>query len=462
MTFTIAIIGRPNVGKSTLFNRLVGKRLAIVDDIPGVTRDRREGEGNISDISFRLFDTAGLEDVIDDSIESRMREQTERAVGDADVALLLIDGRVGVTPTDEHFANWLRRQKVPVIVGVNKCEGNQGESGRLEAYSFGLGEPIALSAEHGQGLDGLYDALIPHHEAAQAKLDANRDQEDIFEDRGEESDDEEVISRPMQLAIVGRPNVGKSTLVNQLLGSERMLTGPEAGITRDSIATDWTWDGRDIKLVDTAGLRRRARVHEKLEHLSVNDTFRAIQYAQIVVLVLDADQPLEKQDLTIARRVVDEGRGLVIAINKWDAVKDRAAALQLVNDRLQTSLPQIRGVKIVTISAKTGKGVDRLLPAVFDVFDTWNTRVPTGALNRWLSGMLEAHPPPMGTHGKRLTIRYATQIKARPPTFALFSSTVGKLSDSYLRYLTNGLRDDFGLDGVPIRIITRSGKNPFI
>lgn len=462
MTFTIAIIGRPNVGKSTLFNRLVGKRLAIVDDTPGVTRDRREGEGNISDISFRLFDTAGLEDVIDDSIESRMREQTERAVGDADVALLLIDGRAGVTPTDEHFANWLRRQKIPVIVGVNKCEGHQGESGRLEAYAFGLGEPIALSAEHGQGLDGLYDALLPYHEAAQARIDANRNEEDIFEDRGEEEDDEVVAARPMQLAIVGRPNVGKSTLVNQLLGSDRMLTGPEAGITRDAIATPWSWDGRDIKLVDTAGLRRRARVHEKLEHLSVNDTFRAIQYAQIVVLVVDADQPLEKQDLTIARRVVDEGRGLLIAINKWDAVKDRKGTLELVQDRLHSSLPQIRGVKIVTMSAKTGKGVDRLLPTVFEVFDTWNARVPTGALNRWLSGMLEAHPPPLGSHGKRLTIRYATQIKSRPPTFALFSSTAGKLSDSYLRYLINGLRDDFGLDGVPIRMITRSGKNPFI
>lgn len=462
MTFTIAIIGRPNVGKSTLFNRLVGKRLAIVDDTPGVTRDRREGEGNISDISFRLFDTAGLEDVIDDSIESRMREQTERAVGDADVALLLIDGRAGVTPTDEHFANWLRRQKIPVIVGVNKCEGSQGESGRLEAYAFGLGEPIALSAEHGQGLDGLYDALVPFHEAAQAKLDADSELEDVFEDRGEEADDEVIAARPMQLAIVGRPNVGKSTLVNQLLGSERMLTGPEAGITRDAIATPWSWDGRDIKLVDTAGLRRRARVHEKLEHLSVNDTFRAIQYAQIVVLVVDADQPLEKQDLTIARRVVDEGRGLLIAINKWDAVKDREGTLELVKDRLQSSLPQIRGVKVITISAKTGKGVDRLLPTVFEVFDTWNTRVPTGALNRWLSGMLEAHPPPLGSHGKRLTIRYATQIKSRPPTFALFSSTAGKLSESYLRYLTNGLRDDFQLDGIPIRMLTRSGKNPFI
>lgn len=463
MTFTVAIIGRPNVGKSTLFNRLVGKRLAIVDDAPGVTRDRREGEGNISDISFRLFDTAGLEDATDDSLESRMREQTERAVGEADVALLLVDGRVGITPTDEHFANWLRRQKTPVLIGVNKCEGNQGESGRLEAYGLGLGDPIGLSAEHGLGLDGLYDALLPYHEAAKARLESQQTgDDDVFEDRGEEADDDEVASRPLQLAIVGRPNVGKSTLVNQMLGSERMLTGPEAGITRDSIATALSWNGRDIKLFDTAGLRKQARVHQKVEYLSVNDTFRAVQYAQVVVLVVDADQPLEKQDLTIARKVVDEGRALLIAVNKWDTVEDRGSTLELIRDRLQTSLPQIRGVRIVTLSAKTGKGVERLLPAVFEVFDIWNARVPTGALNRWLSGMLEAHPPPMGSHGKRLTIRYATQAKTRPPTFALFSSTAGKLPESYLRYLINGLRDDFGLDGIPIRMFTRSGKNPFV
>ena len=465
MSFTLAIIGRPNVGKSTLFNRLVGKRLAIVDDTPGVTRDRRESEASISDLKFHLLDTAGLEDATDDSLESRMRQQTEQAVAAADVALLLIDGRAGVTPTDSHFAQWLRSQNTPVILGVNKCEGAQAESGVLEAYSLGLGDPIPLSAEHGLGLDDLYDALLPFHEQAEAEAEraAHVTDEDglPFKDSGEEEDDQAILNAPLQLAIVGRPNAGKSTLVNRLLGEDRMLTGPEAGITRDAIATTWTWENRAIRLVDTAGLRRQARVQEKLEHLAVNDTFRAIQYAQVVVLVLDAEQPLEKQDLTIARKVVDEGRALIIAVNKWDSIENRSETMAMINDRLQTSLPQIRGVRVVTMSALTGRGVDKLLPAVFEVFDLWNARVPTGALNRWLSGMLDAHPPPMGSHGKRLTIRYMTQAKTRPPTFYLFSSTAGKLPDSYLRYLANGLRDDFDLDGVPIRIHTRSGKNPY-
>ncbi len=460
MSFTLAIIGRPNVGKSTLFNRLVGKRLAIVDDTPGVTRDRREAEASISDLKFHILDTAGLEDATDDSIESRMRQQTEQAVLDADVALLLIDGRAGVTPTDSHFAQWLRTQNTPVILGVNKCEGKQAEAGMYEAYSLGLGDPIALSAEHGLGLDELYDALVPFRDKAEAEAADNGDLLPL-RDSGEEQDDEEVLASPLQLAIVGRPNAGKSTLVNRLLGEDRMLTGPEAGITRDAIASKWTWQGREIRLVDTAGLRKQARVQEKLEYLAVNDTFRAIQYAQVVVLVLDAEQPLEKQDLTIARKVVDEGRALIIAVNKWDSVPNRTEQMALIKDRLQTSLQQIRGVRVVTMSALTGKGVDKLLPTVFEIFDLWNTRVPTGALNRWLSAMLEAHPPPMGSHGRRLTIRYVTQAKTRPPTFYLFSSTAGKLPDSYLRYLANGLRDDFGLDGVPIRIHTRSGKNPY-
>lgn len=460
MSFTLAIIGRPNVGKSTLFNRLVGKRLAIVDDTPGVTRDRREAEASISDLKFHILDTAGLEDATDDSIESRMRQQTEQAVLDADVALLLIDGRTGVTPTDSHFAQWLRTQNTPVILGVNKCEGKQAEAGMYEAYSLGLGDPIALSAEHGLGLDELYDALVPFRDKAEAEAADNGDLLPL-RDSGEEQDDEEVLASPLQLAIVGRPNAGKSTLVNRLLGEDRMLTGPEAGITRDAIASKWTWQGREIRLVDTAGLRKQARVQEKLEYLAVNDTFRAIQYAQVVVLVLDAEQPLEKQDLTIARKVVDEGRALIIAVNKWDSVPNRTEQMALIKDRLQTSLQQIRGVRVVTMSALTGKGVDKLLPTVFEIFDLWNTRVPTGALNRWLSAMLEAHPPPMGSHGRRLTIRYVTQAKTRPPTFYLFSSTAGKLPDSYLRYLANGLRDDFGLDGVPIRIHTRSGKNPY-
>lgn len=465
MTFTLAIIGRPNVGKSTLFNRLVGKRLAIVDDTPGVTRDRREGEGSISDIHFHLFDTAGLEDATDDSMEGRMRIQTENAVADADVVLLLIDGRAGVTPTDSHFAQWLRTQKTPVLLGVNKCEGKQAESGLYEAYSLGLGEPIAISAEHGLGIDALYDALLPFHEHALAVI-AEQELLDDSElapiaDSGEEDDDEKILASPLQLAIVGRPNAGKSTLVNRLLGEDRMLTGPEAGITRDAIATTWSYKGRDIKLIDTAGLRKQARVSEKLEYLAVNDTYRAIQYAQVVVLVLDADQPLERQDLNIARKVVDEGRALIIAVNKWDTVKDKSAAMTQINARLQTSLQQIRGVRVVTMSALTGRGVDKLLPTVIEVFDLWNARVPTGALNRWLAKMLEAHQPPMGSHGKRLSVRYVTQAKSRPPTFYLFSSTAVKLPESYLRYLVNGLREDFGLEGIPIRIHTRSGKNPF-
>lgn len=464
MTFTLAIIGRPNVGKSTLFNRLTGRRSAIVDDTPGVTRDRREGDARLADLRFHIFDTAGLEEVTGDSLESRMRQQTERAAEAADVALLLIDGRAGVTPTDTHFANWLRTQNVPVILGVNKCEGRQGQSGLLDAYALGIGEPIALSAEHGEGLEQLYDALLPYYEqglarAKQAKQSA--DGIDFIPDSGEEDDDEKIANAPLQLAIVGRPNAGKSTLVNRLLGEDRMLTGPEAGITRDAIATPWEFQGRKLKLVDTAGLRKKARVQEKLEYLAVNDTFNAIKYAQVVVLVLDADQPLEKQDLTIASKVVEEGRALIIAVNKWDSVKDKDGSLARIRDRLQTSLQQIRGVRVVTMSALTGRGVDKLLPTVFEVFDIWNTRVPTGALNRWLATMTEAHPPPMGSHGRRLSIRYMTQVKARPPTFVLFSSTAGKLPASYLRYLAHGLRDDFGLDGIPIRIQTRSGKNPY-
>jgi GTP-binding protein len=467
MTFTLAIIGRPNVGKSTLFNRLVGKRLAIVDDTPGVTRDRREGEASISDLHFRIIDTAGLEDATDDSIESRMRMQTEQAVAGADVALMLIDGRAGVTPTDSHFAQWLRTQNTPMILAVNKCEGKQAEAGLYEAYSLGLGDPIPLSAEHGLGIDELYDALVPFREQAEAEAQRAAHADDgladgaPLADSGEEEDDKAVLSAPLQLAIVGRPNAGKSTLVNRLLGKERMLTGPEAGITRDAIASTWTSHGRDIRLVDTAGLRKQARVDEKLEYLAVNDTFRAIQYAQVVVLVIDAEQPLERQDLTIARKVVEEGRALVIAVNKWDVIKDKTATMARIKDRLQTSLQQIRGVRVVTMSALTGRGVDKLMPTVLEVFELWNTRVPTGALNRWLSRMLEAHPPPMGSHGKRLTIRYVTQAKSRPPTFYLFSSTAVKLPESYLRYLANGLRDDFGLDGIPLRLHTRSGKNPY-
>lgn len=472
MTFTVAIIGRPNVGKSTLFNRLVGKRLAIVDDTPGVTRDRREGDGCISDLAFRIVDTAGLENA-KDGLESRMRAQTELAMDEADVALFMIDARAGVTPLDEYFAQIMRKKKTPVILIANKCEGRASEAGLLESYGLGLGEPLAFSAEHGQGVGELYDALHPYKHAEQTyaredtpqyfELDSVSDSPDDSEEievAKNAAEDAAVLSHPLQLAIVGRPNVGKSTLVNRLLGEERMLTGPEAGITRDAISSDWSWQDRAVKLVDTAGLRRKARIHEKVESLSASDTIRTIQFAQVVVLLVEADTGLEKQDLTIARHVIEEGRALVIAINKWDTVSDRAMAMAGVEDRLQTSLPQVRGIPLVTMSAKTGKGVDKLMPAVFEMFDIWNTRIPTAELNRWLSFMTESHPPP-AVSGRRIRLRYMTQPKTRPPTFAVFSSRADQLPTAYSRYLVNGLREDFNLDGIPIRLNMRKRKNPY-
>jgi len=478
MTFTVAIIGRPNVGKSTLFNRLVGKRLAIVDDTPGVTRDRREGNGSISDLTFRIIDTAGLENA-KDGLKSRMRAQSELAIDEADVALFMIDARAGVTPLDEHFADIVRKRKTPIILVANKCEGRASEPGLMESYGLGLGTPLAFSAEHGQGVGELYDALLPYENEepappyydnkktkpapANSDLDDEQIDEEFPEDEYTPEDAEEdaqVMSRPLQLAIVGRPNVGKSTLVNRLLGEERMLTGPEAGITRDAIASDWSWQDRAVKLVDTAGLRRKARIHEKVEALSATDTIRTIQFAQVVVLLIEAETGLEKQDLTIARHVIDEGRALVIAINKWDSVDNRAMAMKKVEDRLQTSLPQVRGIPVVTMSAKTGKGVNNLMPAVFGMFDTWNARVPTAELNRWLAYMTEAHPPP-AVSGRRIRLRYMTQAKTRPPTFAVFSSRADQLPTAYSRYLVNGLREDFNLDGIPIRLNMRKGKNPY-
>ena len=452
MSFTVAVIGRPNVGKSTLFNRLTGKRQAIVDDTPGVTRDRRDGEGGIADLNFKIFDTAGLDTADDESLEARMHGQTVRALMDADVALFLIDARAGVTPLDEHFADWLRRTEIPVIVVANKCEGGAGEGGRIEAYGLGLGDPIAVSAEHGEGLDGLYEALKPFSQET-AATDDETEKTPASEEGG-------WREKPLQLAIVGRPNVGKSTMVNFLLGEDRMLTGPEAGITRDSISVSWTWDGRPIRLIDTAGLRRKARVTKKLEGLSVGDSLRAIRFAEVVVLVVDGTQGMEKQDLSIARLVIEEGRALVLAINKWDAAKDRKQALRDIGDRLLTSLPQVRGIPVVTCSALKGKGMEKLLPAVFGVYEVWNRRVPTGGLNRWLEAMTGAHPPPV-SRGRRLKLRYMTQAKARPPTFILFASRKDALPESYLRYLINGLRDDFDLPAVPIRIHLRTGKNPY-
>lgn len=460
MTFTVAIIGRPNVGKSTLFNRLVGKRLAIVHDQPGVTRDRREGDGSIGDLDFRVIDTAGLEEAFDDSLEAGMRRQTERALDEADVALMLIDARAGVTPLDEHFAKWLRGRGRPVILVANKCEGKAGESGLYESYGLGLGDPVPFSAEHGLGLNEMYDALkaylpddvLGEDDAGRAGAD---DDIALPDDEGEED-----FSGPLQLAIVGRPNVGKSTLVNRLIGEERMLTGPEAGVTRDAIAVTWEIDGRPIKLIDTAGLRRKARIQESLETLSVGDTLRAIRYAHVVILVLDANDPLEKQDLTIARHVVEEGRALVIALNKWDTIVNRDATMGHLRDRLETSLPQVRGVPIVTLSALTGKGSQRLLPTAMKAFDVWNRRISTGQLNRWLDRMTESHPPPL-SHGRRIKLRYVTQARTRPPTFALFTSSAEPPPESYLRYLITGLREDFDMPGTPIRFHIRKGKNPF-
>jgi len=456
MPFTVAVIGRPNVGKSTLFNRLTGTRHALVDDAPGVTRDRREGVGRIFDLEFHLIDTAGLEDAFDDSLEGRMRRQTERALDDADVALFLIDGRVGLTPLDEHFADWLRAVETPTLLLVNKCEGGAGEGGLLDSYALGLGDPIALSAEHGEGIGDLYDALLPFAAAAQPE-ETTSVTEAGSGLRGDEQKDD-VGS--LKLAIVGRPNVGKSSIINLLVGEDRLLTGPEAGITRDAIAVSWTYKGRIIRLVDTAGMRRKARIREKLETLSVGDTLRAIRYAEVVVLVLDAEAPFDKQDLNIARHVFEEGRALVIAVNKWDKAADRKAVLRRVEDRLETSLPQVRGVPVFTCSAKTGRGMKKLMPAVLEAYDYWNSRIATGALNRWLQAMTEAHPPPV-VRGRRIRLRYMTQAKSRPPTFILFSQRADKLPESYTRYLINGLRDDFGLEGIPIRLHTRKGDNPY-
>ena len=442
MTFTVAVVGRPNVGKSTLFNRLVGRRLAIVDGTPGVTRDRREGEARLGPLRFTVIDTAGLAEADPDSLEGRMQAQTDRAAEAADVTLLVIDGRAGVTPVDQHFADVLRRLDAPVVPVVNKCEGRGGDEGFFGAYALGLGDPVAISAEHGEGMAELYEALAAHAPEAAIEDAAPRDE------------------RPLQLAIIGRPNVGKSTLLNRLVGDERSITGPEPGITRDSIAVEWSYKDRPVRLVDTAGLRRRARIDVKLEQLSANETLRVIRHAEVVVLVLDALAALERQDLNIARHVVEEGRGLVVAANKWDLVKDDRAMRALIQERLGESLTQVRGMPLVTFSALTGRGVNTLMPKLFEIYDLWNKRVSTGRLNRWLRDVVGEHPPPM-VEGRRLKIRYVTQVKARPPTFAVFVSKPNALPESYCRYLTNRLRDAFGLDAVPIRLLLRAGKNPY-
>ena len=447
---TVVIVGRPNVGKSTLFNRLVGRREALVDDSPGVTRDRREGEGHLADLTFRVVDTAGLEEAFDDSLPARMRRQTEAAIDAADVVLLVVDARAGITPLDEHFAQWLRSRNANVVLVANKCEGRAGEAGYMEAYALGLGEPIALSAEHGEGIHLLFDPIAA----------VSPEPEDEFgEDEVAAVDDED--NRLLQLAIVGRPNVGKSTLVNAIIGQERLLTGPEAGITRDAISVEWEYKGKRIALVDTAGMRRRARVEGKLEKLSVGNSLNAIQYAHVAVLVLDAEQMLEKQDLAIARHIIDEGRAFVIVVNKWDLISDHRAALATLHDRLQISLPQGAGTPIVTLSAATGRGLEKLMPAVLKAYENWNRRVPTAQLNAWLDGILAHHPPPLAANKRPIRLRYATQAKARPPTLVLFGNRPEDLPTSYLRYLENSFREEFHLEGTPIRVQTRKGANPY-
>jgi len=456
MKLLVAIVGRPNVGKSTLFNRLARKKLAIVDQTSGVTRDRREADGKLGEMDLTLVDTAGLEDHSDNSLEARMRDQTNRAIEQADVALFLIDARVGLTPLDHHFANWLRGQDIPIILVANKCEGRASEFSIYEAYRLGFGEPIPISAEHGQGMGELYSSLLPFTvEYAHSKAD-----EMPYGIRNTKKIEGDGEHTPLQIAIVGRPNVGKSTLVNRLIGEERLLTGPEAGITRDAIGVQWSHESRPIRLIDTAGLRRKSKVTNKIENLSAHDTYRAIQYAQLVVLVLDGNTMLEKQDLTIARQVIDEGRILIVVVNKWDSVGDRKASLKKLESRLGTSLSQVRGVPVIRLSALTGSGVQKLLPEAFKYFDIWNRRVPTGELNRWLEFVTEKHPPPL-LGGRRIRLRYITQAKTRPPTFVVFSSRGQALSEDYRRYLANGIREKFHLPGIPIRLLVRQGHNPY-
>ncbi|WP_179380301.1 ribosome biogenesis GTPase Der [Jannaschia marina] len=462
--FTLAIVGRPNVGKSTLFNRLVGKKLALVDDQPGVTRDLREGAARLGDLKFTVLDTAGLEDATDDSLQGRMRRLTERAVDMADAALFVIDARTGVTPTDQVFADILRRKGHPVLLAANKAEGRAGEAGMFDAYSLGLGEVIGLSAEHGEGMADLAAALRPLIEAKMEEPaeEAEADVEIDDPDDGEEAEWAPTARHPLKIAVVGRPNAGKSTLINQIIREDRLLTGPEAGITRDSISVNFDWEGVPTRLFDTAGMRKRAKVTEKLEKLSVSDGLRAVKFAEVVVVLLDADIPFETQDLRIADLAEREGRAVVVAVNKWDLEENRQEKLAQLKEAFERLLPQLRGAPLVTVSAKTGRGMDRLRQAILRAHGTWNRRVPTAALNRWLSGMLEQHPPP-APQGKRIRLRYATQVKTRPPGFVVMCSHPELMPDSYTRYLVNGLRVDFDMPGTPIRLHMRSQNeaNPY-
>jgi GTP-binding protein len=457
----VAIVGRPNVGKSTLFNRLVGRRLALVDDQPGVTRDRREGAARLFDLDFVAVDTAGFEDGSDESLSGRMRAQTEAAVGQATVAVLVYDARAGVTPLDRHFATWLRRRGVPLVLVGNKAEGLQAETGLNEGHALGLGEPIGLSAEHGLGLADLYQALKPHIDKPAAEAAA--DEADAVPEEGEE--EAPAPQGPLKLAIVGRPNAGKSTLINRLLGEQRLVTGPEAGITRDSIAIDWVWTDRagvphPVRLVDTAGLRKRAKVTDKVEKLAAADSKLAIDFAEVVVLLLDATLGLESQDLRIADQVLSEGRALIIALNKWDAAEDQSRLFQGVRKALDEGLSQVKGVPLLTCSGATGKGLDTLVEVAFETRARWSRRVGTAALNRWFEAALERNPPP-APKGSRIKLRYVTQVSTRPPSFVVFGNRTDALPGSWQRYLANSLSDDLDFKGLPIRLNFRGGRNPF-
>jgi GTP-binding protein len=448
----VAIVGRPNVGKSTLFNRLVGRRLALVDDLPGVTRDRREGEARIGNLRFIAIDTAGLDEAEPGSLASRMRAQTEAAVRSADVSLFVVDARTGLTPLDRHFADMLRTAGRPIVLVANKAEGRSGEHGVNEAHALGLGVPVPISAEHGEGLGDLHDAI-----AAFADLAEGESEEPFDLPPGDESDEP---GHALRVAIVGRPNVGKSTLINRIVGEDRLLTGPEAGLTRDSIAIDWTFRDRAVRLFDTAGLRRKARVEGKLEKLAVSDALRAIRFAEVVILVIDVEQPFEKQDLQIADLIESEGRAVVIALDKWDLVSERQSVMAELIEKAKRLLPQIAGVALVPVSGVTGQGIDKLMEAVLKAEAVWNRRIATARLNRWLPGALERHPPP-AVSGRRIKLRYLTQAKARPPTFIAFCSRPEALPEAWKRYLVNAIRETFALPGTPIRLTLRKGENPY-
>ncbi|HZR72190.1 ribosome biogenesis GTPase Der [Bradyrhizobium sp.] len=453
MPFTIAIIGRPNVGKSTLFNRLVGQKLALVDDAPGVTRDRREGDAQLGDLRFTVIDTAGLDEGTKGSLTARMQEQTETAIGLADALMFVIDARAGLTPTDRAFADYARRADKPVILLANKSEGKHGEIGAMESYALGLGDPVQISAEHGEGMGELYDALRMLMPEAAEDHD-NDDDDDVAET------DEELARRPIRVAVIGRPNAGKSTLINRLLGEERLLTSSEAGTTRDSIAVEINWNGRDFRVFDTAGLRRRSRIEEKLEKLSVADALRAVRFAEVVVLMTDAQNKFEEQDLRIADLIEREGRALVIAVNKWDLVDAKPGAISALRTEADHWLPQVKGAPLVAVSGLMGEGIDRLMRAIEDAYAVWNRRVPTAALNRWFEQAVNANPPP-AVSGRRLKLNYITQAKARPPSFVLFCSRADAVPESYLRYLVNSMREQFELPGTPVRIALREKANPF-